>query len=308
MAKSSEPSKTLRIIPLRKMHIIWLFCKAGVGLKMLTREIPGIPMVEVRRRVLNSKSWGRADTIPEQRAYERRAWVALEGMRDGRECHDMPDYEIACVGSIPTLEMEKPKDVLTPSGQRVLVESILGADLPDPQATIEAAEEKGAGPSKIIAEIQRLLNSKALAIVTKTGLAEVPIPTDVRYAKDGEVENVEAGSIFLLGQWWDKSCIVEDRKGVELGLKMSKEILNISDKDQLNMRIARSKAIGEEVDREFKEAERLRKIHEESKIALQEGKEVGTGLVMVRPKMLSLEEQFARQSNVKRIDVEEEVS
>lgn len=314
-------------VSMRLSHIIWMFSRAGYTYSSIEREMKilgfGKTMsIGVIKKMIQGKvGWARA---PRNQGieYERRAHLALQIEIEGKvELHlPIPPEELADMGPLNT--MSAPTTFIMPDMSEVENHEILGEEAPDTRATAKAAAKAKAGAGEILEELSNLFHAENLVISGGKSLDSVPIPPDVKRLKKGdkfkspslikpgemvEEEAISEG-IYMLGQFWDKSFIVPDRKARAQAIKLAADTLGISDRGQIEMILNKTKALALSLGISHDENLRRVQIAKEAEQSLlpQGGKEIkGAQIMMTRPKMLTAEEFNKTYTNTKAIDQNE---
>lgn len=299
-------------IDLIRAHAIWLFCKADWYYTNIGKELPGVSVQAIRKMIART-AWRREPDWQRRGEYDKRAIQAAVLIREGRgnELLPIPADEIAQMGRNFFEETEF-REVMDSNGNYVAPEMIVNDGLPNPLNTIQQATNGGAGPDKLISEIASLLSAESLAVPNKIGFSLCPIPEGLEkismndeLGEDGLGNPYDVtkyvGGVVLMGRPWDKSYIVPDRDSRSKGIRLAKEVFGITDKEQLDLIVKKHRLVREEIEGEFKDKERKRKIEEmmrqedELRGLKKEVAVAGTVIEFHRPKQLTPAQWNERQ-------------
>jgi hypothetical protein len=170
-------------------------------------------------------------------------------------------------------------------------------------ATVKAAQDMGVGPAKAMETIKELYFAECVTIPTNTGFSLLSIPPTAKRIKAGETYMTALGEVeakldgvYMMGAFWDSSFIVPDMKLREKAVRLSKDVLGISDKAQLDLVMGNLSATRVSLAIEHENYTRKKMIEAELMLEMGgKGKEVKAGgIAMTRPKQLTAEQYLAK--------------
>jgi len=286
LPKISRIQKKKLPIDLAKAYCIYLFCKADTWWTSICNELPEVSREGIRK-ICTSPGWEAETNWMARENFEKKAREAAFLIKEGRsiELFPIPDEIMPFLGK-RVIEESREGIIYDSGGRESTSEEIMGEQVPDSRETMALANKAGAGAEQAMRTIAELLAAESLAVPTKVGFELLPIPfTTSRITKDDDLGDVKEpiqyiGGVVMMGRPWEKSFIVPDRDAHFKGVKLAKEVLGITDKDQLELIVKKQKALRDKIEGEVKEKERKRKYEEISRLERETGPKEVQGTVI----------------------------